>query len=247
MKSPVALSSSSLRAGRLLKFGFLIAVLPGLGGCPGNLDDAVNSIPDGSGGDSGSGGVQGGSSGGSTGSGGVSATGGTAASTGGTVGSGGVTGAGTGGAATATGGKTGTAGSSGSGGMTGAGGKKGSGGSGSGGMTGSGTGGSGTVATCDAPTKIFKDATVGCIDSGCHNKGGSQGPDLETADTTVLKAYKPKLLCPGSALVVPANPTTSVLYKVVDGTACSIMMPVGKPSLTQAQEDCLAAWIANIK
>jgi len=248
VKSPVALSLVPMRAGRLLTLGLFLAVLPALGGCPGNLDNGISDIPEGSGGSSGSGGA-GQGSGGMTSSGGDSgttATGGTAAATGGTTGSGGmmastggVTGAGTGGMAAATGGKVG------SGGMTAAGGRPGSGGS-AGGATGSG--GSGTVATCDAPTMVFKSSTVGCIDSGCHAKGaGNTPPDLQTADPTVLKAYKTTLLCAGGALVVPSNPTSSVLYKVVDGTSCGALMPQGKPNLSQAQEACLAAWIANIK
>lgn len=231
MKSPVALSSFPLRAGRLMMFGFLIAAVPALGGCPGNLDSDVSSIPEGSGGNSGSGGAPGtggsSSTGGTTGSGGTAATGGTTGSGGTVASTGGVTGAGTGGMAAGTGGKAGAAGKSGSGGM------------------GAGTGGSGTVATCDAPTMIFKSSTVGCIDSGCHVKG-AQGPDLQTADPTALKAYKSKLLCMGDALVVPSNPTSSVLWKVVDGRTCGDLMPQGKSSLTQEQEDCLAAWIANL-
>lgn len=246
MKSPVAPSSFPLRAGRLVTFGVLVAALPCLGGCPGNLDNEINSIPDGSGGDSGSGGAVG--TGGSTASGGTIGSGGTTGSGGTAPATGGVTGTATGGTVAATGGTSGPAGGkSGSGGMTAAGGSKGSGGSGAGGKMG-GTGGSGTVATCDAPTKVFKDATVGCIDSGCHAAGaGNQGPDLQTADPTALKAYKPKLLCMGGTLVVPSNPTSSVLWKVVDGTSCGVLMPQGKPALSKDQEDCLAAWIANIK
>jgi len=244
VKSPVALSSFPLRAGRLMMFGFLIAAVPALGGCPGNLDDGINSIPEGSGGNSGSGGSQGTggmtSSGGDTGSGGTTATGGTTGSGGTVASTGGATATGTGGMVTATGGKVG------SGGMMAAGGRSGSGGSSAGGSMGSG--GAGTVATCDAPPMVFKSSTVGCIDSGCHAKGaGNTPPDLQTADPTVLKAYKTTLLCMGGALVVPSNPTSSVLYKVVDGTSCGALMPQGKPNLTQAQEDCLAAWIANIK
>jgi len=246
VKSPVALSLFPMRAGHLVTFGFFLAVLPALGGCPGNLDSGISDIPEGSGGNSGSGGA-GQGSGGMTSSGGDSGTGGTAVATGGTTGSGGmvagtggVPATGTGGMAAATGGKVG------SGGMMAAGGRTGSGGGSAGGAMGSG--GSGTVATCDAPTMIFKSTMVGCVDSGCHAKGaGNTAPDLQTADPTVLKAYKTTLLCAGGALVVPANPKTSVLYKVVDGTSCGALMPQGKPNLSQAQEDCLAAWIANIK
>jgi len=222
-------------------FGALVAALPCLGGCPGNLDSDINSLPDGSGGDTGSGTGGSTSSGGSTGTGGTTTTG-----SGGTVATGGLTGTATGGTTASTGGSSGSAGGkSGSGGMTAAGGRKGSGGS-AGGTMGGGSGGSGTVATCDAPTMIFKSATVGCIDAGCHAKGAT-APDLQTADLTVLKAYKAKLLCMGESLVIPANPTSSVLWKVVDGRTCGDLMPQGKSSLTQDQEDCLAAWIANIK
>lgn len=249
MRSPVALSSFCLRAGRLLAFGLLTIALPSLDGCQGNLDNGIKQISEGSGGDSGSG--SGGStstggtngtggstaSGGTTGSGGATASTGGAVGTGGTVSTGGTTGTGTGGMASGTGGK---AGASGSGGMMAAGGRTGSGGSAG--------GGSGTVATCDAPTKVFKDSQVGCVDIGCHAKGaGNQTPDLQTADPTVLKAYKTTMLCMGGALVVPSNPTSSVLWKVVDGQTCGELMPKGKTSLTQDQEDCLAAWIANIK
>lgn len=243
MKSPLAPSSFPMRAGRLVTFGFLMAALPGLGGCPGNLDGGINSIPEGSGGDSGSGsgGTNAGTGGTNAGTGGAVATGsgGTTVSTGGTMGSGGTvstggtTVAGTGGMAAGTGGKVGSGGAA---------------GGSAGGSMGSGTGGSGTVATCDAPTMVFKDATSGCVSSGCHAKGsGNTAPDLQTADPTVLKAYKTTILCAGNALVVPSNPTSSVLWKVVDGRTCGDLMPLGKTPLTQAQEDCLAAWIANIK
>jgi len=252
VKSPVALSSSCLSAGRSLTLGLVLAFLPALGACQGNLDNGIKQISEGSGGDSGS------SSGGSTGSGGTTSTGGItgsggfASSSGGSVGSGGVTGSGgapasgSGGMTSGSGGKAGgpgTAGGgkSGSGGMMAAGGSK-----GSGGMMGTGSGGAGTVA-CDAPTKVFRDSMVGCIDSGCHAKGaGNQAPDLQTADPTTLKAYKTKTLCAQSSLVVPSDPTSSVLWKVVDGRTCGDLMPLGKQPLSQDQEDCLAAWIGSL-
>ncbi len=237
MKSPVSLGSLWMRPARRLTVGLLMAALPCLAGCPGSLEGDFSSISNAD-------------SGASSGSGGDTGTGGTAVSTGGTVGSGGVVGtggvAGTGGTAgtggmVGTGGKaggSGAAGKSGTGGVVGAGGR--------GGMKGSAGGGSGTT-TCDAPTMVFKDATVGCLGGGCHSAGAqNQTPDLQTADPTVLKAYKTTILCMGGTLVVPSNPTSSVLYKVVDGMSCGIQMPLGKPTLSAAQEACLAAWISNL-
>lgn len=146
------------------------------------------------------------------------------------------------------GGTSGSGGVQGSGGSTSSGGSTGSGGAvGTGGTTTSGSGGGSSVATCDAPTKVFHDSVLGCIDAGCHAAApGSQTPDLETADPTVLKKYTTTMLCPGSPLVVPSNPKSSVLWEVVDSQTCGELMPKGKANLDQDAEDCLAAWIANL-
>jgi len=88
---------------------------------------------------------------------------------------------------------------------------------------------------------------VGCLGGGCHSSGSqNQKPDLQTADPTTLKAYKTTILCAGSSLVVPSNPTSSAIYKIVDGTTCGAQMPVGKPNLSSDQEACLATWISGL-
>jgi hypothetical protein len=148
------------------------------------------------------------------------------------------------------GGSGGDSSGSGSGGSTSSGGTTGTGGMvSSGGQTGSASGGSsGTLANCDAPGMVFKDSTVGCQGAGCHS-AQMQTPDLSGSDGSVLKGMKALSLCTGDLIVNPADPTSSVLYKVVAGTSCNqTRMPLlGPPFLSQTQIDCVAGWIANIQ
>jgi len=133
-----------------------------------------------------------------------------------------------------------------SGGNTGSGGMV----SGSGGSA-SGSGGS-SSAPCDAPTMVFKDTMKGCLDgggaTGCHSS--LQNPIL-TGDNIIanLKGKKAGILCMGQDYVNPADPESSVLYKVVAGTSCLIQMPTTPrvPPISQAQMDCLKDWISKIQ
>jgi len=123
-------------------------------------------------------------------------------------------------------------------------------GNGSGGSTGSGGSAS---APCDAPTMLFKDTVHGCLDgggaSGCHTS--LQQPILTGSNIIAnLKGKKSLILCGGEDYVDPANPESSVLYKVVNGTTCNdTQMPASprQAPITQAQKDCLKDWISKIQ
>jgi len=104
------------------------------------------------------------------------------------------------------------------------------------------------MASCDAPAMIFHDSTVGCLGTGCHSPGANnQAPDLSGSDGSVLKGMKSSILCAGNNLVNPADPTSSVLYKVLAGESCLIQMRVGGPFLDADQLACVKSWIANIQ
>lgn len=218
----VPVKTARVRADRPLLLA-RFAVLGALALVPGLV--ACSSGAEGGGGSSGSGGSSNGS-GGSTSSGGNSGSGGSSSS-GGAVGSGGNTGSG---------GST-----SGSGGST----------SGSGGSA-SGSGGS-SGAPCDAPTMLFNDTVHGCLDgggaNGCHTS--TQNPILTGSNIIAnLKNKKALILCGGESYVNPANPESSVLYKVVAGTSCSdtqMPQPPREAPVTQQQLDCLKDWISKIQ
>jgi len=132
--------------------------------------------------------------------------------------------------------------SSGSGGSTsGSGGSNmtGSGGSGSGG---SGSGSGGSMATCDAPTMIFKDK---CAMSGCHVSGGPFPPDLSGSNPETRLIGKASLEGCGNYLEA-SKPASGALIKKISGTTCGgSQMPAGDP-LTAEQIQCVTDW-ANSK
>jgi len=93
---------------------------------------------------------------------------------------------------------------------------------------------------------IFKDATISCGKTSCHSPGPFQ-PDFSVSDlASELKGMKAASLCVGENMVDPANPTSSVLYKVLVNRDCGDQMPSGGTPLSASQLACVAAWIANI-
>ena len=132
---------------------------------------------------------------------------------------------------------------SGSGGSSSSGGSSGSGGStSSGGSSGSG----GSSAGCDAQAMVLK---PDCATASCHQTAGDYPPDMSGSDLgSVLKSKSATILCQGMKYLDPANPTNSVIYKVIAGRDCDEQMPYGKPfegdELT-TKLACIADWISK--
>jgi hypothetical protein len=130
----------------------------------------------------------------------------------------------------------------------GSGGDSGTGGSGTGGSGSGGSGSGGSIGgDCDAPAMVFNDAKVGC-GGGCHTPGGLSAPDLTVADlASELKGMKATQLCKGENMVDTANPTNSVLYKVLVNDDCGALMPLGATTpLSASQLACVADWIGKL-
>jgi hypothetical protein len=133
---------------------------------------------------------------------------------------------------------------SGSGGST-----SGSGGSGSGsGGSGSGGSGSGGSSTgCDAVAMVIKPS---CATAGCHAGGAFDNPPNLAASNlgSVLKSMNATILCKDTKYLDPANPMSSVLYKVIAGTDCDQQMPSGNPfegAVLTTNLACMADWISH--
>lgn len=121
---------------------------------------------------------------------------------------------------------------------------------------GGGTGGmTGTVCT-DALTQVIqKDSTMGgCLGGGCHTSPSPFKPHLDPGafDKAMLKATNASTAfsgpCGDQPFINAANPSESVILKKVRGTDCGTRMPyMPMPPLTylsQADQDCIAAWVA---
>jgi hypothetical protein len=122
------------------------------------------------------------------------------------------------------------------------------GGMGSGGMTGTGTGGT-TVACTDAVTQVIQrdKSAGGCLASDCHTSLFPPKLAPGMLDKEMLKTLKGTSFsgpCIDQPLINTANPSASVLLKKVLGTECGTQMPFGLPALSQADKDCIAAWVA---
>jgi hypothetical protein len=139
--------------------------------------------------------------------------------------------------------QSGTGNSSGSGGSSSSGGSTGTGGStSSGGSSGSG----GSSVGCDAQAMVLK---PNCATMGCHKTAGDFPPDMSGSDLgSVLKSKSASILCAGMKYIDPANPTNSVLYKVIAGKDCDEQMPYGMPyegdELT-TKLACMADWLSK--
>ncbi len=100
------------------------------------------------------------------------------------------------------------------------------------------------AATADEVFNASFSATTpaGCALSGCH-AGSTSGFTFRSAHELWLNTVnKPATSKPGSSLVVPGDPTASVLYQRV-ALASPTQMPPAGPYLEQAQVDQLAGWI----
>ncbi len=93
-------------------------------------------------------------------------------------------------------------------------------------------------------------ATTSC--APCHGTpGASEGNlDMSTRETAYAKLVgvpASGMSCGGKGtLVVPGQPGSSIFYlkiSVADPSPCGSKMPLGQPSVTQAQDDLTKAWI----
>jgi hypothetical protein len=114
-----------------------------------------------------------------------------------------------------------------------------------GGKTGTATGtGTGSGDPCgDVPTDLL---AAKCGTSACHGSSNPQvGLDLESPDVAARVVGVSAKMCPG-VLANPGNVTASVLYtKLLANVSCGGRMPLGLPSLTQMETECLKSWIAE--
>ena len=125
---------------------------------------------------------------------------------------------------------------SGSGGTTGSGG-----GTGSGGSTGSG---GASMATCDAPTMIFKKT---CGVAACHDAGATS-PGLTGANPETNLIGKTSVFSSGGCdgetkLVNSTKPASGVFIKRITTGDCIDQMPQGAPALTADQVKCVTDWL----
>jgi len=111
--------------------------------------------------------------------------------------------------------------------------------------TGSATGtGTGSGDPCgDVPTVLL---AAKCGGSTCHGTSKPQiGLDLESPGVAARVVGVNAKMCPG-VLANPANATASVIYtKLLTTVSCGSRMPLGRPSLTQMEMECLKSWIAE--
>jgi hypothetical protein len=89
-----------------------------------------------------------------------------------------------------------------------------------------------------------------CAVMFCHDGPTGTPPNLAAADLpTLVKTTKADALCAGELLADPANPTASVLYKVIANRDCGDQMPAGVPfegdQLSSALA-CMADWIGHL-
>lgn len=93
----------------------------------------------------------------------------------------------------------------------------------------------------DVPARIFVPA---CGGSGCHGKvGAQQGLDLESPGVAARVVGVRGTTCVG-LLADPQNPAASLLYsKLLDQPSCGSRMPLARPALSAADNDCVRAWI----
>jgi hypothetical protein len=127
----------------------------------------------------------------------------------------------------------------------------------SGGTTGGATSSStssGGIASCDAPGQIFD---VYC--TKCHYSGAENGLDL-TAPCQLLQPNQALYsVCTSSSLIVPGEPSASLIWQMVTctGNSCPCVtrgfspMPyqpnsLGIGPLDAAQQACIADWISSL-
>jgi hypothetical protein len=113
-------------------------------------------------------------------------------------------------------------------------------------LDGGGTSGTGTGsgdACGDVPTAIL---AMKCGGGSCHGTTKPQvGLDLESPDVAARVVGVSAKMCPG-VLANPGNVTASVLYtKLLAGVSCGGRMPLGRPTLSQMEIECLTSWIAE--
>ena len=94
----------------------------------------------------------------------------------------------------------------------------------------------------DVPTRIF---VASCGDTGCHGATApQQGLDLVSAGLTTRVVGVQAKSCSG-ILADPQNPAGSLLYsKLLTKPKCGSQMPLARPPLSDADQQCVLAWIA---
>lgn len=114
-----------------------------------------------------------------------------------------------------------------------------------GGKTSTGTGtGTGSGGPCgDVPTDLL---AAKCGGGSCHGVTSPQvGLDLESPDVAARVVGVNAKMCPG-VLANPSNAAASVMYtKLLAAVSCGGRMPLGRPSLTPMEAECLMSWIAE--
>ena len=100
----------------------------------------------------------------------------------------------------------------------------------------------GTAACPDITGKLFPQRCGGSI---CHEgKDAAAGLDLVAPGVESRLVDKPARDCPG-LLVDPILPESSLLYKkLLPLPDCGSPMPIGRPTLTFDELECVREWIA---
>jgi hypothetical protein len=95
----------------------------------------------------------------------------------------------------------------------------------------------------DVEASIF---VARCGVSGCHeDRAAAAGLDLRSPGMRTRLADAPSNVCSGRRIVVPGSPETSVLVeKLLASNTCGDRMPLGAPPLTDAEIECVRAWVA---
>lgn len=94
----------------------------------------------------------------------------------------------------------------------------------------------------DVPTRVF---VASCGNTGCHGATApQQGLDLVSPGLNARVVGVQAKSCSG-ILADPQNPAGSLLYsKLLTQPKCGSQMPLARPPLSDADQQCVLAWIA---